>query len=78
MGADKLGRDIFSRLIYGTRISMAVAVVGAADQLCDWALPMALVAGYGSKHVDNIMMRIVDIIYAYPTLDSDHLAPGLS
>lgn len=66
-GSDKLGRDILSRLIYGTRISMSVAAVGATISFALGIL-YGLVAGYGSKHVDNIMMRIVDIIYAYPTL----------
>jgi ABC-type dipeptide/oligopeptide/nickel transport system permease subunit len=66
-GSDKLGRDILSRLIYGTRISMAVAVVGASISFV-LGVTYGLVAGYGSKRVDNIMMRIVDIIYAYPTL----------
>lgn len=66
-GSDKLGRDILSRLIYGTRISMAVAVVGAAISFV-LGVTYGMIAGYGSKHVDNVMMRIVDIIYAYPTL----------
>ncbi|MBK8046962.1 MAG: ABC transporter permease [Anaerolineales bacterium] len=67
MGSDKLGRDILSRLIYGTRVSMAVALMGASISFVI-GITYGLVAGYSSKHVDNFMMRIVDIIYAYPTL----------
>lgn len=67
MGADKLGRDIYSRLIYGTRISMAVAYLGAAISFLI-GVSYGLFAGYSRPRIDNLMMRIVDIIYAYPTL----------
>lgn len=67
MGADKLGRDILSRLIYGTRVSMAVAVLGATISFV-LGVAYGLIAGYSRQRIDNLMMRIVDIIYAYPTL----------
>ena len=67
MGADRLGRDVFSRLIYGTRVSMAVAFIGAGISFVI-GLTYGLTAGYSPARVDNLMMRIVDIIYAYPTL----------
>jgi oligopeptide transport system permease protein len=67
MGADKLGRDIYSRLVYGTRVSMSVAFLGAGISFLI-GVSYGLFAGYGRPRVDNIMMRIVDIIYAYPTL----------
>jgi oligopeptide transport system permease protein len=67
MGADKLGRDIYSRLVYGTRVSMAVAFLGAAISFLI-GVSYGLFAGYSHPRIDNIMMRIVDIIYAYPTL----------
>jgi oligopeptide transport system permease protein len=66
-GADRLGRDIFSRLIYGTRVSMAVAFLGAGISFLI-GLTYGLVSGYSRPRIDNVMMRIVDIIYAYPTL----------
>ena len=65
-GADRLGRDVLSRLIYGTRVSMAVAFIGAGISFAI-GLTYGLVSGYGGG-VDNVMMRIVDVIYAYPTL----------
>jgi len=66
-GADRLGRDILSRLIYGTRVSMAVALLGASISFLI-GVTYGLVAGYSRARIDNVMMRIVDIIYAYPTL----------
>lgn len=67
LGADRLGRDILSRIIYGTRVSMAVALVGAGVSFVI-GVAYGLFAGYGSAKVDNIMMRFVDIVYAYPAL----------
>jgi len=67
LGADDLGRDILSRIIYGTRISLAVAFVGPILALII-GLVMGLIAGYFGGIVDNIIMRIVDIFYAFPTL----------
>jgi oligopeptide transport system permease protein len=67
LGSDRLGRDILSRLIYGTRVSIAVAFLGAGISFLI-GLTYGLIAGYSRPRVDNVMMRIVDIIYAYPTL----------
>lgn len=67
LGADRLGRDILSRLVYGTRVSIAVAFLGAGISFLI-GVTYGLVAGYSRARVDNVMMRIVDIIYAYPTL----------
>lgn len=66
-GSDRLGRDILSRLIFGTRISIAVAFVGAAVSFLI-GVTYGLFSGYSSPRVDNLMMRLVDVIYGYPTL----------
>lgn len=65
LGADRLGRDILSRIIFGARISLAVAFVGASVAFII-GLIYGLIAGYYGGTIDNIMMRLVDIIYAYP------------
>lgn len=67
LGADRLGRDILSRLIYGTRVSMSVALMGAGISFII-GVSYGLLAGYGPARTDNIMMRFVDVLYAYPTL----------
>jgi len=67
LGSDRLGRDILSRLIYGARISILVALMGAGISFVI-GVSYGLVAGYSSPKVDNLMMRLVDVIYAYPAL----------
>jgi len=67
LGADALGRDILSRIIYGARISLAVAFVGPLTSLIIGLL-VGLIAGYIGGWTDNTLMRIVDLMYAFPTL----------
>jgi ABC-type dipeptide/oligopeptide/nickel transport system permease subunit len=67
LGSDRLGRDILSRLIYGTRISIAVAFIGAMVSLLI-GVSYGLISGYASPKIDNLMMRLVDVLYGYPTL----------
>jgi ABC-type dipeptide/oligopeptide/nickel transport system permease subunit len=66
-GSDDLGRDLLSRIIYGTRVSLPVGFMGAFTALII-GLVYGCIAGYYGGKVDNIMMRIVDIMYAFPTL----------
>lgn len=67
LGADGLGRDLLSRIIYGARVSLLVAFVGPLVSLMI-GVPYGLVAGYFGGRVDNVMMRFVDTMYAFPTL----------
>jgi oligopeptide transport system permease protein len=67
LGADKLGRDLLSRIIFGARISMAVAIVGPLISIVIGMI-VGLVAGYKGGRTDNLLMRFVDIMYAFPTI----------
>lgn len=67
LGADRLGRDILSRLIFGTRVSIFVAFMGAGISFV-LGISFGLLSGYSSPRVDNLLMRLVDVVYAYPTL----------
>ncbi|MDZ5000528.1 ABC transporter permease subunit, partial [Clostridium perfringens] len=64
-GTDNLGRDLFVRVMYGARYSLIIAVSAAAINLVIGVV-YGGVAGFFGGRVDNIMMRIVDVLYAIP------------
>lgn len=66
-GADDLGRDIFSRVVHGTRVSLTIALMGPLIAVLIGTI-YGSVSGYFGGKVDNIMMRLVDMMYAFPTL----------
>ncbi|MDI1241695.1 MAG: ABC transporter permease [bacterium] len=65
MGTDEAGRDIFARVLQGGRISLAVGIISTFVSLVV-GVSYGAVAGYLGGSIDNVMMRIVDIIYAIP------------
>jgi peptide/nickel transport system permease protein len=67
MGTDKLGRDIFSRMLYGTRISLA-AGLGVVVMAGLVGISVGIIAGYRGGWLDEALMRITDIFFAFPSL----------
>ncbi len=67
LGADHLGRDILSRIIYGAQITLEVGVISVALGTIIGLIAGAA-AGYMGKQVDNVIMSIMDAIYAFPAI----------
>lgn len=66
-GTDELGRDVFSRVIYGGRVSLSTAVLTVGISLLI-GVPLGAIAGTLGGRVDNIIMRITDIFLSFPPL----------
>jgi ABC-type dipeptide/oligopeptide/nickel transport system permease subunit len=66
-GVDQLGRDVLSRVIYGTRVSLTVGIMSAAIAAVIGTV-LGLLAGYYRGAVDTLVSRFVDVMLAYPVL----------
>ena len=67
LGTDSIGRDVLSRLIYGARVSMVVGLTPVIVILVI-GTAVGMLSGYAGGKIDNVMMRITDVFYAFPNL----------
>jgi peptide/nickel transport system permease protein/oligopeptide transport system permease protein len=66
-GTDTNGHDLLTRTLFGARISLLISAIGALVSLTI-GVSYGMISGYAGGRVDNLMMRIVEIIYSLPTL----------
>ncbi len=65
-GTDSLGRDVFSRMVYGTRISLSVGFIAVFISLVI-GISLGGLSGYYGGWVDGVIMRLVEVMYCFPT-----------
>jgi len=66
-GTDQLGRDVFSRILYGARISLRIAILTALISTAI-GFPVGILSGYFRGRVDDLLMRVTDMFMAFPRL----------
>ncbi len=67
MGTDNLGRDVFSRIVYGAKVVMAVALLSSAFS-ATVGIPLGLLSGFLGGRVDRVLSLVMDSIYSFPGL----------
>jgi peptide/nickel transport system permease protein len=66
-GTDQLGRDTYSRVLYGGRVALQVAAIGVSVSLVI-GLMLGMIAGYGPRWLDNFLLLVFDTIRSFPTI----------
>lgn len=67
LGTDQLGRDTFSRILYGGRVALQIAAIGVSVSLVI-GLVLGMLAGYGPRWLDNLLLLLFDTVRAFPTI----------
>ena len=67
LGTDQLGRDLLARIIWGSQISLLIGILVTAASLTGGIL-VGTISGYFGGYVDNVLMRVVDILLAFPPI----------
>ena len=67
LGADQLGRDIYTRVLYGGRVALKVAAIGVTSAL-GIGLLLGMIAGFGPRWLDHMLLLVFDTIRSFPTI----------